>query len=89
MFLFSQKGIGELWQDAGAGENNASGEIRGMAHHGRASWGVVAASARCKAMISLGFSEIFKRGVLVSEPAVLMAQYPHSTDCVEKVGFLK
>lgn len=45
------KGVGELWQDAGAGENYASGEIRGMAHHGRASWGVVAASARCKALI--------------------------------------
>ena len=38
-------------QDAEGGANNASGEIRGMAHHGRASWGVVAASARCKAMI--------------------------------------
>ena len=50
-------------QDA-RGKNNASGEIRGMAHHGRASWGVVAASARCKALISLGFSEIFKYGVL-------------------------
>ena len=64
MFLFSQKGVGELWRDAGAGENYTSGEIRGMAHHGRASWGVVAASARCKALISLGFSEIFKHGVL-------------------------
>ena len=51
MFLFSQKGIGELWQEAGARENSASGEIRGIAHHGRASWGVVAASARCKALI--------------------------------------
>ena len=64
MFLFSQKGIGELWQDAGAGGNTASGEIRGMAHHGKASWGVVAASAGCKALISLGFSEICKHGVL-------------------------
>ena len=64
MFLFSQKGIGELWQEAGGRENSASGEIRGIAHHDRASWGVVAASARCKALISLGFSEIFKHGVL-------------------------
>ena len=64
MFLFSQKRVGELWQDAGAGENYASGEIRGIAHHGRASWGVVAASARCKALISLGFKELCKHGVL-------------------------
>ena len=55
MFLFSQKGIGESWQEAGVGWNSTSGEIRGMAHHGRAPWGVVAASARCKALISLGF----------------------------------
>lgn len=39
MFLFSQIGIGELWQDAGVGENNASREIRGMAHNSRTSWG--------------------------------------------------
>lgn len=64
MFLFSPKGIGDLWQDAGGRENTPSGEIRGMAHHGRASWGVVAASAGCKALISLGFSEICKHGVL-------------------------
>lgn len=44
MFLFSHKGIGELWQDAGDVGNNASGGIRGLAHHGRASWGVVAAA---------------------------------------------
>ena len=31
--------------------SNASGEIRGMAHHGRASLGVDAASARSKALI--------------------------------------
>ena len=47
--------IGESWQEAGVGWNSTSGEIRGMAHHGRAPWGVVAASARCKALISLGF----------------------------------
>ena len=51
-------------QDAGERGNTASGEIRGMATYGRAPWGVVAASARCKALISLGFSEIFKYGVL-------------------------
>ena len=31
------------------GTNNASGEIRGMAHDGKTSWDVVAASARCGA----------------------------------------
>ncbi len=60
---FLQKGVGELWQTPEQGEL-CVGEIREMAHHGRASWGVVAASARCKAMISLGFSEICKHGVL-------------------------
>ena len=33
------------------------------------------------------FLEVSKHGVLVSEPAVPMAQYPDSTDSVEKGGF--
>ena len=33
------------------GESNTPGNIRGIAHHGNASWGVVAASARCKTLI--------------------------------------
>lgn len=37
-----------------------------MAHHGIASWGVVAASARCKALILLGFLEICSMGYKAS-----------------------